>query len=104
MFQDHRAATCSGGLSGDYPDAGRCLEELPMLLIPVHVDKSSIHGMGIFASQPIKVNARIWQFTPGFDLDLDPSALEQQPAHFRATMLHYGYIDPRRNRYIFLLR
>jgi len=70
------------------------------LLVPVRVDRSSIHGMGIFASQPIKVNARIWQFTPGFDLDLDPSALEQQPAHFRATMLHYGYIDPRRNRYI----
>ena len=71
-----------------------------MLLVPVRVDKSSIHGMGIFASQPIKGNTPIWQFTPGFDLDLDPSALEQQPAHFRATMLHYGYIDPRRNRFI----
>ena len=71
-----------------------------MLLIPVHVDKSSIHGMGIFAAQPIKRDTRIWQFTPGFDLDLDPKALEQQPARFRATMLHYGYIDPRRNRYI----
>jgi SET domain-containing protein len=56
--------------------------------------------MGIFASQPIKRNTPIWRFTPGFDLDLDPSELEQQPAHFRATMLHYGYIDPRRNRFL----
>ena len=71
-----------------------------MLLVPVTVDRSSIHGMGIFASQLIRGNTRIWQFTPGFDLDLDPSALEQQPNHFRATMLHYGYIDHRRNRFI----
>jgi len=71
-----------------------------MLLVPVSIDRSSIHGLGIFALQPIKANTRIWQFTPGFDLDLDPSALEQQPAHFRATMFHYGYIDPRRNRFV----
>ena len=71
-----------------------------MLLVPVRIDRSSIHGLGIFALQPIKANTRIWQFTPGFDLDLDPSALEQQPAHFRATMFHYGYIDPRRNRFV----
>ena len=71
-----------------------------MLLVPVRVDRSSIHGMGVFALQRIEKNKRVWQFTPGFDLDLDPSALEQHPAHFRATMLHYGYIDPRRNRFI----
>jgi hypothetical protein len=51
-------------------------------------------------SQLIPKHTRVWQFTPGFDLDLDPSELERQPAHFRATMLHYGYIDPRRNRFI----
>jgi SET domain-containing protein len=76
------------------------LRGLPMLLVPVKVDRSSIHGLGIFSAQPIKRYARIWQFTPGFDLDLDPSELERHPAHFRATMLHYGYIDPRRKRFI----
>jgi hypothetical protein len=45
-------------------------------------------------------HTRVWQFTPGFDLDLDPGELERQPAYFRATMLHYGYVDPRRNRFI----
>ena len=39
----------------------------PMLLVPVRVDRSSIHGMGIFALQPIKKNTRVWQFTPGFE-------------------------------------
>jgi SET domain-containing protein len=71
-----------------------------MLLVPVKVNRSSIHGIGIFASQAIEANTRIWCFTPGFDLALDPSALEQQPPHFRQTMLHYGYIDPRRHRFI----
>jgi SET domain-containing protein len=89
-----------GSFSRDYPDVGTYFEELPMLLVPVNVDKSSIHGIGIFAAQPIKGDTRIWQFTPGFDLDLDPRALEHQPAHFRATMLRYGYIDPRCNRFI----
>jgi hypothetical protein len=69
-----------------------------MLLVPVKVNRSLIHGIGIFASQVIEANTRIWSFTPGFDLELDPSALQQQPDHFRETMLHYGYIDPRRRR------
>ena len=71
-----------------------------MLLIPVQVNKSPIHGIGIFASQAIEADTYIWRFTPGFDLDIDPSVLELQPAHFREKMLHYGYIDPRRNRFI----
>ena len=71
-----------------------------MLLVPVKVNRSSIHGNGIFASQAIEADTCIWRFTPGFDLDIDPSALELQPAHFRESMFHYGYIDPRRDRFI----
>ena len=71
-----------------------------MLLIPVKVNRSSIHGIGIFASQAIVADTCIWRFTSGFDLDIEPSALELQPAHFRESMLHYGYIDPRRHRFI----
>src|SRR5580658_4845834 len=71
-----------------------------MLLIPVKVKRSSIHGIGIFASQAIEADTCIWEFTPGFDLDVDPRALELQPAHFRESMLHYGYIDPLRHRFI----
>ena len=71
-----------------------------MLLIPVRVDRSSIHGLGIFAVHPISRGTSIWKFTPGFDLDLDPKLLDEQPEHFRKVLLHYGYIDPRLNRYI----
>jgi SET domain-containing protein len=71
-----------------------------MLLVPVKVNRSSIHGIGIFALRAIEADTCIWGFTPGFDLDIDPIALELQPAHFRESMFHYGYIDPRRHRFI----
>jgi len=86
-------------------DNGRAMHALDNARIEdilelVKINRSLIHGIVIFGSQAIKANTRIWTCTPGFDLDLDPNALEQHPAHFRETMLHYGYIDPRRRRFI----
>jgi uncharacterized protein len=71
-----------------------------MLLVPVRVGPSPLHGLGAFAVAPIPEGTAIWRFTPGFDLDLDPAVLDEQPEHFRAVLLHYGYIDPRLNRFI----
>lgn len=42
----------------------------------------------------------MWRFTPGFDLDLDPKSLEEQPAGFRERLMHYGYVDRRLDRFI----
>ena len=71
-----------------------------MLLVPVRVGPSLIHGLGAFAAAPIAEGTLVWRFTPGFDLDLDPRLLDEQPASFRDTLLHYGYIDPRAERFI----
>ena len=71
-----------------------------MLLVPVRVDRSPIHGLGIFSVAALAKATPVWRFTPGFDLDLDPAVLVQHPAHFRRVMLHYGYIDPRLHRFI----
>ena len=70
------------------------------MLIPVRVDRSPIHGLGVFAVHRIAKETVVWRFTPGFDLDVDPEVLDEQPSHFRQIMLHYGYIDPRLNRFI----
>ena len=59
-----------------------------MLLIPVKVDRSPIRGLGIFAVTPIARGTRVWEFTPGFDLDIDPRKLEQHPKQFQEKMLH----------------
>jgi len=71
-----------------------------MLLIPVRVDRSPVHGLGVFAVDRIPAGTQVWKFTPGFDLALDREMLDGQPAHFRRVMLHYGYIDPALNRFI----
>lgn len=71
-----------------------------MLLVRCYIDRSIIHGLGLFAVEPIPANTAVWRFTPGFDLDLDLEVLEQQPPDFRERLLHYGYIDARLSRYI----
>ena len=71
-----------------------------MLLVPTYLDRSQLHGIGVFAATPIPAGTLVWRFTPGFDLDLDPTVLASQPDHFRDRLLHYGYIDRRLDRYI----
>lgn len=71
-----------------------------MLLVRVRVDRSAIHGLGVFAAEPIPRGSAVWRFTPGFDLDLDPALVQAQPQPLRERLLHYGYIDPRLGRYI----
>lgn len=71
-----------------------------VLLVPVRVGQSSIHGLGAFAVTRIAKGTPIWRFTPGFDLALDPRLVDEQPAHFRQALLHYGYIDHRLKRFI----
>lgn len=71
-----------------------------MLLVPVRVGPSRIHGLGAFAVAPIAKGTSVWRFTPRFDLDVDPTLLDDLPTNFRDVLLHYGYIDPRLNRFI----
>ncbi|HXG17089.1 MAG TPA: SET domain-containing protein [Calidithermus sp.] len=71
-----------------------------MLLVRTRVDRSPIHGLGLFADEPIPKGTDVWRFTPGFDLDLDPGVLDAQPPIVRSRLLHYGYIDRRLGRYI----
>jgi hypothetical protein len=54
----------------------------------------------VFALASIAKGTPVWHFTPGFDLDLDPAMLDGLAPDQRAVMLHYGYIDPRLQRFI----
>ena len=71
-----------------------------MLLVHTHLAPSAIHGLGVFAAEPIARGSEVWRFTPGFDLDLDPQALEALPDHVREWLMVYGYLDPRLQRFI----
>ena len=38
-----------------------------MLLVKTYLDKSKVHGLGVFAGQSIRKGAKIWRFVYGFD-------------------------------------
>ena len=65
-----------------------------MLLVRTRVGPSSIHGLGVFAEEPIAAGAPVWEFTPGWDLEHDPAEVERLPPHVRAFLSHFGYVDP----------
>lgn len=71
-----------------------------MLLIPVTVGPSPIHGLGVFAARAIAAGEAVWHFTPGFDLELEPAALDALPPLQRDWLRHYGYVDRRLGRFV----
>ena len=71
-----------------------------MLLVRTRLAPSAIHGLGVFAAEPIAKGAEVWRFTRGFDLDIDPELLEGQPPHVREWLRVYGYLDPHLARFI----
>lgn len=71
-----------------------------MLRIPTYLSPSRIHGIGLFAAESIPAGAPIWEFSPGFDLDLPEALVSAQPELAQRALRHYGYVDPRLRRYI----
>jgi len=51
-----------------------------MLLIKTYLDKSPIHGVGVFTAEGVKQGTPVWQFNPLIDRILIPEQLEQLPA------------------------
>jgi len=43
-----------------------------MLLIKTYLDKSPIHGIGVFAGEFIKKGTQVWEFNPLIDIILTP--------------------------------
>lgn len=71
-----------------------------MLLVKTRIEKSPIHGLGLFAAEHIPRGTEVWRFTPEFDLDLDPRLLDRLASPLRERLLHYGYINPRTSRFV----
>ena len=52
-----------------------------MLLIEHYVDKSPIHGLGVFSSVWVKANTKIYEFDPLIDIVIKKEALNELPLH-----------------------
>ncbi|MBI38196.1 MAG: SET domain-containing protein-lysine N-methyltransferase [Leptospiraceae bacterium] len=62
-----------------------------MLLVRTYVERSSIHGLGLYADQFIAEGSVIWELMPGFDFVVQEKELENRPAVIRDYVDRYGY-------------
>jgi hypothetical protein len=62
-----------------------------MLLVKTYLDKSPIHGLGVFAAEDIPKGAKIWRFVEGFDRCYTPEQFARLPKPARDFMKDYAY-------------
>ncbi len=71
-----------------------------MLLIAARVDRSTIHGLGVFALERIPEGTPVWTFEPRFDQAFSASEFTALPVQAQAHLRHFGYLDAARGRWV----
>ncbi len=71
-----------------------------MLLIPVQLAPSPVHGLGIFTVHPVPAGTPIWRFEPGFDQELGPAEFAALSEPARDFLRHYAYLDVASHRWV----
>ncbi|HEU5016612.1 MAG TPA: SET domain-containing protein [Pseudolabrys sp.] len=62
-----------------------------MLLVKTYLDKSKIHGIGVFAGEFIGKGTKMWRFVEGYDRAYSPKEFARLPKAARNFLSHYAY-------------
>jgi SET domain-containing protein len=62
-----------------------------MLLVKTYLDRSPIHGIGVFAGENLRKGQKIWRFVEGFDRTFSPKQYARLPKQARDFLKFYGY-------------
>jgi hypothetical protein len=62
-----------------------------MFLVKTYLDKSSIHGLGVFADEFIPQGKRVWEFTLGLDRRYSPQEFHMLPPAAQAFVRRCGF-------------
>jgi len=62
-----------------------------MLLVKTYVDRSPIHGLGLFAGETIAKGTKIWRFVEGYDRCYSLKEFARLPKPARDFLKMYGY-------------
>ena len=62
-----------------------------MLLVKTYLDKSPIHGIGVFAGETIRQGTKIWRFVYGFDRFYNRRTLAKLPKQAKDHIRLHGY-------------
>ena len=71
-----------------------------MLLVKTKLDVSPIHGIGLFADQPIARHTIVWQFSRLIDLVITKEEIEELAAEAREQIRKYSYRDIHSGLYV----
>lgn len=70
-----------------------------MLLVRTTVQPSPIHGLGLFAAEPVAKGAVVWRFSPGLDLEIPQSDFEKFTRYEQDIILFYGFHSRKTGNY-----
>jgi SET domain-containing protein len=70
-----------------------------MFYIKTKIDRSKIHGLGLFAMQNVEKGDKIYKHNDNLDLLLTKDKFEILPEKEKKLILHYGYIDKKTGKY-----
>lgn len=62
-----------------------------MLLIKTYLDKSPVHGLGLFAAEPLFAGQEVSRFVPGFDSICFPDQFVALPEQAQRFLRCYGF-------------
>lgn len=62
-----------------------------MLRVPTRLQPSAIHGLGIFATAPIRVGTIVWDFDAPVDQRIPLKLIPTLPDHAQRFLAVYGY-------------
>lgn len=62
-----------------------------MLVVRTYLEKSGIHGFGIFARESISRGTRVWEFHEKLDIRFSPEEFEKLPASVKEEIEWHMY-------------
>lgn len=65
-----------------------------MMLIRTRVQPSAIHGLGLFAIEPVPRGTPIWRFQPGFDHAFTPGEIAALPVVAQEHVRWFAFLNP----------
>ncbi len=65
-----------------------------MILVKTYIDKSDIHGVGVFAAEFISKGTKIWEINRQLDLEWAIEEFIELPREAQLYIQHWGYRDP----------
>jgi SET domain-containing protein len=61
--------------------------------VRTRIAQSPIHGIGLFADEPISAGTVIWAYSPKFDLSFNPEDLDSLAPPARDLISKYAYFE-----------